>query len=57
MKYSYKNKEYILLYEAQMKDQKTRKWWKCVVYKQEKTGLVFCREIIDFYFKFELVKE
>lgn len=57
MKYTYKNKEYTLLYVAQMKDQETRKWWNCVVYRQEETGLIFCRELIDFYYKFELVKE
>jgi|LakMenEpi03Aug12_release.lakeMendotaPanAssembly.Ray.scaffolds.fasta_scaffold2569132_1 hypothetical protein len=56
MKYTYKNKEYTLLCEAQMKDQETRKWWNCVVYRQEETGLIFCRELIDFYYKFKLVE-
>ncbi len=55
MKYTYKNKEYVLLYEANMKDPETREWHECVVYRQEESGLVFVRESIDFYYKFELV--
>ena len=55
MKYKYKNKTYTLLYEAKMKDQETRKWWNCVVYKQDESGLIFVRELIDFYYKFEKV--
>ena len=51
--YSYKNKQYELLYEGQMKT--SNGWVQCIIYKQVESGLIFCREIVDFYFKFELV--
>jgi len=38
-----------------MKDTYTRYWFKCVIYEQVESGLVFVRESIDFYFKFEKV--
>ena len=52
--YTYKNKKYKIIREAQMKDITTRDWYECVIYEQVETGLIFVREAIDFYFKFEV---
>jgi hypothetical protein len=53
--YTYKNKEYKIVREAQMKDVTSRDWHECVIYEQVETGLVFVREAVEFYFKFEMV--
>lgn len=53
--YTYKSKEYKIIREAQMKDTNSRDWYECIIYEQVETGLVFVREGVDFYNKFNLV--
>jgi hypothetical protein len=55
MKYTYKNKNYTLISEAQTKDINSREWYDSVIYRQDESGLIFTRYAIDFYFKFERV--
>lgn len=56
-KYIYKNKKYIILHESKIKNQKTREWDDVIIYQQEESGLVFVRNTIEFYFKFDLIEE
>lgn len=58
MKYTYKNKEYKLLYDdLEVKDSDSREWKQGVLYEQIESGLLFVREKEEFLSKFELVKE
>jgi len=56
-KYEYKGKEYELLHDfAQVKDELTRSWTSCVVYKQIESGMIFVRENVEFHRLFKLVE-
>jgi hypothetical protein len=50
--YKYKEKTYKLLHEGLLKDEVTREWKSCVIYTNE-SGLMFVRDAIEFYFKFD----
>ena len=53
--YTYKGKQYKILYFAKSKSRKTRVWYNSIIYEQVESGLVFVRESVDFYNKFNLV--
>ena len=57
MTYKYKNKTYTITGEGQFKDVYSGDWVNCVFYTQDESGLMFAREEVDFYFKFERVKD
>lgn len=53
--YTYKQKDYYIQEEVEMKNPVTRKWEKAIIYVQIESGKKFCREEVEFYklFKFE----
>jgi hypothetical protein len=55
--YTYKNKEYELLYDdLEIKDSGTREWKQGVMYKQIESGLLFVRDKEGFFERFKVVK-
>jgi len=56
--YTYKNKQYKLLYDdIEVKESDSRNWIQGVLYMQIESGLLFVREVEEFYEKFKLVEE
>jgi len=56
--YTYKNKQYKLLYDdIEVKESDSRNWVQGVLYMQIESGLLFVREVEEFYEKFKLVEE
>lgn len=51
--YKYKGNEYIVLFEAEMKNTETRVWQPCVIYQAVKTEKRYVRESVDFYYLFK----
>jgi len=52
--YKYKDRNYLLLQEAEMK-LPNGEWVPCVIYRQYENAKTYVRESLDFMRKFELV--
>lgn len=56
-KFEYKNNFYYLEGKAEMKNEQTREWQKCVIYYSAKTGARYVREETEFFERFKKVED